>query len=115
MKFYCNNERGNIGRFNFEHRGYGLKFYQYDATTFKEERMHMNEYDIPTVEIVFNDVREIESLIIMLDRFRKECLKTDGTWLPKPPFHDEIFNNGMITNNQLKSIVERLSRNEEVK
>ena len=81
MRFYCD-ETGNIGRFNFEHKGYGLKMYQYDATAFKEERMHMDMNDIPKVEMVFNDVREIESLMIMLNRFRKECLRTDGVWNP---------------------------------
>lgn len=114
MKFYCN-ENANIGRFNFEHKGYGLKMYQYDATAFKEERMHMDMNDIPKVEIVFNDVREIESLMIMLDRFRKECLRADGVWytedaaLRGTPMDIQMT----ITEEQMRRVIERFNKKEE--
>lgn len=75
-------ERRNIGVIDLQHKGYSMRFRQKNAIAYEGEREYVDPRDIPSVEIVFNDVREIESLIIMLDRFRKECLRADGVWNP---------------------------------
>ena len=73
--------RGNINNVNeiiLIHKGRNVKFNCFIKSFPYEPRLDLKESK--RVEIVFNDLKEVDNMIEMLTRFRKECGEYIGEW-----------------------------------
>ena len=76
MKIVGNME--DINTITFIHKGKNAKF-----QCILHPKLPMSNMDIEQdkkAEIVFYDLREVEELIAMLERFKTECLGYIGSW-----------------------------------
>ena len=76
MRIIGNKE--NVDEIMFMHKGRGLKFKCFIKPLNCEQRLNLKESK--GVEIIFDDLREVDSLIDMLERFRKESYEYIGEW-----------------------------------
>ena len=73
--------RGNIDNVNeiiLIHQGRNVKFNCFIKPFPYEPRLDLEEPK--RVEIVFNDLKEVDNMIEMFTRFRKECGEYIGEW-----------------------------------
>lgn len=77
------NNKENIKEILLVHKGTQRRFYhQLKPNPFPYAELFSLEKK-ESVEIIFEDIMEIESLINMLERFKKETAETLGTWRNK--------------------------------
>jgi hypothetical protein len=68
----------NINEINLVHKGRDIKFNCFINPFPYAPRLDLEE--IKRAEIVFDDLMEVDSMIEMLTRFRKECGEYIGEW-----------------------------------
>lgn len=76
MKVIGNKE--NVNQITLTHRGINVRF-----NCFTKPLPYCDHIDISqpeTIEIIFKDSYEIDSLIHILERFKKECSEYVGEW-----------------------------------
>ncbi|MDO4301801.1 MAG: hypothetical protein Q4D26_10470 [Clostridia bacterium] len=76
MKIIGNSD--NINEITFIHNGRNVKFLCFIKPLPYESRLDLEK--LKRAEIVFNDLMEVDSVIEMLKRFRKECGEYIGEW-----------------------------------
>lgn len=72
------NGQENINRIHLTHKGKNIKFECFTKPFPYIENLDLAEPK--SVEIIFDDLMEVESLINMLERFKKETQECIGIW-----------------------------------
>lgn len=70
--------KDNINEITLIHKGRDIKFNCFIKPFPYEPRLDLEE--TKGAEIVFHDLMEVDSMIEMLTRFRKECSEYIGEW-----------------------------------
>ena len=68
----------NVNEITLIHKGRNVKFNCLIKPFPYEPRLDLEEPK--RVEIVFNDLKEVDNMIEMFTRFRKECVEYIGEW-----------------------------------
>ena len=73
-------DKDNVNEITLVHNGRDLKFNCFIKPFPYESRLDLEE--TKRAKIVFDDLMEVDSMIEMLTRFRKECGEYIGEWTP---------------------------------
>mgnify|MGYP006882871910 FL=1 len=72
------NDKENINEITLRHKGKNIKFECFVKPFPYAERLDLEKRN--SAEIVFNDLIEVDALIDMLKRFKKESQEYIGVW-----------------------------------
>lgn len=72
------NDKENINEITLRHKGKNIKFECFAKPFPYAERLDLEKRN--SAEIVFNDLIEVDALIDMLKRFKKESQEYIGVW-----------------------------------
>ena len=67
-----------VNKISLRHKGKNVRFDCYVKPFLCEKRLDLERPKVAKIE--FDDLREVDSMIEMLSRFRKECEECIGEW-----------------------------------